>query len=175
MSNAPVVLSNNVYHGVTITNNNCHIFASTDIYIYIYNCFSSGEEEELEEEQAEEPAAADEESKAEDVEAEDVEEAEEAPVEEEKPKSRPPPPPQEEKPPAEMTEAEAAMLVRFNNECFCCHEYFEKFRNTLARSNFRTFNFYINKNQLLGILFIICNLLTVLRILPLFNENIYTI
>jgi hypothetical protein len=34
-----------------------------------------------------------------------------APAEEEKPKSRPPPPPEPEKDPAEMTEAEQAMLA----------------------------------------------------------------
>lgn len=71
----------------------------------------SGEEEE--EEIDEEVSEAVEESKAEDAEpgAEEAEEEAEAPpVEEEKPKSRPPPQ-HEEKPPAEMTEAEAAMLA----------------------------------------------------------------
>uniref|UniRef100_A0A1I7W723 PRRT2 n=1 Tax=Heterorhabditis bacteriophora TaxID=37862 RepID=A0A1I7W723_HETBA len=45
-------------------------------------------------------------------------EEDETPAEEEKPKQRAPPPPQEEKPAAEMTEAEAAMLVSKTSHVF---------------------------------------------------------
>ena len=67
------------------------------------------EEEEIEESEAAEAPAAEPEAPAEEEEAAEAEEAEPAPVEEEKPKPRPPP--QEEKPPAELTEAEQAMLA----------------------------------------------------------------
>uniref|UniRef100_A0A8R1DYQ8 Troponin T n=1 Tax=Caenorhabditis japonica TaxID=281687 RepID=A0A8R1DYQ8_CAEJA len=71
---------------------------------------SGEEEEEVEESLAEDVEEGEEEAAAEDAPAAEEEDApeEEAPVEE-KPKPRPPV--QEEKPPAEMTEAEAAMLA----------------------------------------------------------------
>ncbi|CAB3401223.1 unnamed protein product [Caenorhabditis bovis] len=72
---------------------------------------SGEEEEEVEESMAEEPEEAEEApaEEGEEEEAGEEPEEEEAPPAEEKPKSRPPV--QEEKPPAEMTEAEAAMLA----------------------------------------------------------------